>query len=109
MEETNEGELVTHVLDLNEDSLDEVTLAQRGFTIKAIMRAMFGGPAIPLEVKGTPAQIATFATALGKEKAFMEAFSKYGLDDPKTYKSKASLNNAVRKFESITKIKWPFK
>ena len=109
MEETNEGELVSQVLDLNEDSLDEVTLASRGFTIKSIMGAMFGGYSIPLEVRGNPAQIATFATALGKEKAFMEAFSKYGLDDPKTYKSKAKLDNAVRQFEAITKIKWPFK
>ena len=109
MEETNEGEMVTQVLDLNEDSIDEMTLGNRGILIKRIMKTMFGGPVFPLEVRGTASQLAAFATALGKEKAFMEAFSRYGLDDPKTYKSKAKLNNAIRQFESITKIKWPFK
>ena len=109
MEETNEGELVTQVLDLNEDSLDEMTLSQRGILIKRIMKSMFGAPSFPMEVRGSASQIAAFATALGKEKAFMEAFSRYGLDDPKTYKSKAKLNNAIRQFETITKVKWPFK
>tara|TARA_R110000824_G_scaffold220663_6_gene407854 strand:- start:1828 stop:2157 length:330 start_codon:yes stop_codon:yes gene_type:complete len=109
MQNENDGEIVSQILDLGEESLDEVSLASRGFTIKAIMRAMFGGFSIPMEVRGNPSQIATFATALGKEKAFMEAFSKYGLDNPRTYKRKADLDSAVRKFESVTKIKWPFK
>lgn len=109
MEETNESEIVSQVLDLDEDSLDEMTLGNRGILIKRIMKTMFGAPAFPLEVRGSASQLAAFATALGKEKAFMEAFSRYGLDDPKTYKSKAKLNNAIRQFESITKIKWPFK
>ncbi len=109
MENDDNREIVSQVLDLGDESLDEVSLASRGFTIKSIMRAMFGGFSIPLEVRGSPSQIATFATALGKEKAFMEAFSKYGLDNPRTYKRKADLDSAVRKFENITKIKWPFK
>lgn len=108
MNENNE-ELVTQVLELDSSDLDEATLMQQGMTIKRIMRSMFGAPLFPAQIKGNPSQIAAFAAALGKEKAFMEAFSKFGLDNPKTYKSRAELDSAVKKFERVTKLKWPFK
>lgn len=102
-------ELITQVLDLSNQEIDEAFLASKGIMIKTIMGAMFGGYSLPVQVKGNVAQIASFATALGKEKSFMEAFSKYGLDNPKTYKSKGELDSAVEKFERVTKLKWPFK
>lgn len=108
MEEKNE-ELVTQVLDLNAQEIDEALMRTQGIMIKTIMKSMFGGYSLPVQVKGNVAQIASFATALGKEKGFMQAFSKYGLDDPKTYKSRAELDSAVKKFERVTKLKWPFK
>lgn len=108
MEEDNK-EIVTQVLELDTQEIDEVTLMRSGQTIKRIMNSMFGGPMFPARVSGNPSQIAAFAAALGKEKAFMEAFSKLGLDNPQTYKSKAALDSAVRKFERVTKLKWPFK
>lgn len=104
-----EEELVTQTLDLNEEEVNERTLAMQGNFIKNIMKAMFGNYSFPAEIRGTPTQIAAFAAALGKEKSFMKAFSQFGLDDPRTYKSRAVLDSAVRKFESVTKIKWPFK
>jgi hypothetical protein len=107
MEENKE--LVTQTLDLDPQEIDEALLASQGVMIKTIMGAMFGGFSLPVQVRGNVAQIASFATALGKEKDFMEAFSKYGLDNPKTYKSKGALDSAVRKFERVTKLKWPFK
>ena len=33
----------------------------------------------------------------------------YGLDNPRTYKSKSKLKNAVTAFEKATGLKWPFK
>ncbi len=108
MEENNE-ELVTQVLELDTQEMDEATLLQKGSMIKDIMRSMFGGPTFPARISGNPSQLAAFAAALGKEKAFMETFSKLGLDNPQTYKSKAALDSAVRQFERATKLKWPFK
>jgi len=108
MEEDNK-ELVTQTLDLSAQEVNEALLAAQGIMIKTIMKSMFGGYSLPVQVKGSVAQIASFATALGKEKSFMEAFSKFGLDDPKTYKSRSELESAVKKFERVTKLKWPFR
>jgi hypothetical protein len=108
MEENNE-DLITQVLDLNVQEIDEALLMRKGMMIKRIMRSMFGAPALPFQVKGSPSQLAAFAAALGKEKSFMEAFSKLGLDNPRTYKSKGELDSAVKQFERVTKLKWPFK
>jgi hypothetical protein len=38
----------------------------------------------------------------------MTAYKEYGLNDPRTYKSKFKLNKSVRDFERKTKLKWPF-
>jgi len=80
-----------------------------GSWIGSIMHRMFGGPAIPVTVRGTRSQIKTFANTLQKEKRYIENYNKYGLNDPNTYKSKAKLQNAVSKFERATGIRWPFK
>ena len=53
--------------------------------------------------------VKAFAGALGGEKKFIEAARKYGLNHPATYKNKAKLNNAIKKFEKQTGITWPFK
>jgi len=39
----------------------------------------------------------------------MDAAKTYGLTDPKTYKSKVGLNQAIRNFERSTGIKYPIK
>ena len=80
-----------------------------GSWIKSILGQMFGGPSIPVTVRGTPAQIKTFANTLQREKRYIENYHKHGLNNPNTYKSKATLQNAVSKFERATGIKWPFK
>tara|TARA_R110000796_G_scaffold101472_1_gene210147 strand:- start:61 stop:387 length:327 start_codon:yes stop_codon:yes gene_type:complete len=108
MEENNE-EMVTQVLELDTQEIDEAILARKGTIIKRIMKSMFGGPAFPAQISGNPSQLAAFASVLGKEKSFMDAFSKLGLDNPQTYKSRSELDSAVKKFERVTKLKWPFK
>jgi hypothetical protein len=80
-----------------------------GYWVKGILGQMFGGPSIPVTVRGTPSQIKTFANTLQKERRYIESYHKYGLDNANTYKSKAQLQNAVGKFERATGIKWPFK
>ena len=82
-----------------------------GASLKLIMQRMFGGGSrtAPVTIKGTKQQIADFAKTLGSEKKYIKTAAKFGLDDPRTYKDKFKLKQMIRKFESSTKLKWPFK
>ena len=107
-----EDKLVEIVIDLDElkkNRLDESFLAIFGHHIKTIMTRMFGGVSIPVSVKGNPREVSAFATAIGKEKKYIDTAKKYGLEDPRTYKEKSKLKKATSSFERITGIKWPFK
>ena len=84
-------------------------LQQMGSAIKMIMRQMFGGSSVPVTVRGSRGDVKSFARTIGREKRYMDAYSKFGLNDPRTYKSKFKLNKSVRDFERKTKLKWPFK
>ena len=79
-----------------------------GHQIKTILHKMFGGSSIPVSVSGRPREVASFANAIGKEKKYISAAKKYGLNDPKTFKDKAKLKKATNAFERATGIKWPF-
>jgi hypothetical protein len=79
-----------------------------GQNVKSILSHMFGGDTIPLQVRGTPGQVRAFAETLGREKDYMGAWRKYGLDDPRTYRSKGKLDAAIEKFERTTGLQWPF-
>tara|TARA_Y100000593_G_scaffold4019_1_gene7931 strand:- start:62863 stop:63204 length:342 start_codon:yes stop_codon:yes gene_type:complete len=90
--------------------LNESFLKMFGSFVKTAMRYVFGDDvAIPVNVKGTKRQIGDFAKVLGKEKRYLQAYQKYGLDNPMTHRNRASLNSAIKNFERSTKIKWPFK
>ena len=103
------------VIDLNAKSKGEVNesfLGLLGYGIKHILRRMFWKEAgIPsnIRIKGTPSQVQAFSKALTGEKKYLDAVSEFGLNDAKTYKSKARLDQAVNKFERKTGLKWPFK
>ena len=99
-------------IDLNavaKGSVNESYLRMFGWAIKSIMNSMFGGSRIPVTVKGSQSQVRDFARGLGKEKKYLENYKKFGLDNPQTYKSRYSLDSAVKKFERGTGLKWPFK
>ena len=93
----------------NEEKLDESWLRMFGFGIESIMKSMFGGSSMPVTVKGTKNQVNSFAKTLGKEKNYLQMYNRYGLDDPRTYRSKYALQGAVKKFERATGLTWPFK
>ena len=102
------------VINLNankEKLINEAWLAMFGGAIEMLLKGMFGGDSGPFKskhaVRGTSDQIAAFGEALGKEKKYMETFLKYGLNDPRSFSSKASLNRSVANFERETGIKWP--
>lgn len=95
------------VIDLTNKTLEESWLRSFGAGIQAILNAMFGGNTIPVSVRGNKQEISSFAKTLSKEKKYMDAYQKYGLDNPKTYRSKFQLNKAVKEFSRKTGLDWP--
>tara|TARA_A100001515_G_scaffold95887_1_gene76926 strand:+ start:70 stop:468 length:399 start_codon:yes stop_codon:yes gene_type:complete len=96
---------------LRKGALNDSLVTFFGFWIKKTLGLLLGDIdfAIPVKMKGTPAEIKSFVGALQKEKRYVQAYRQYGLDDPKTFKSRTKLKNSVSNFERITGLKWPFK
>tara|TARA_R110000824_G_scaffold348221_1_gene534972 strand:+ start:411 stop:773 length:363 start_codon:yes stop_codon:yes gene_type:complete len=97
-----------------EEKLNESFLRTFGWLAKTLLKKMFGDPAATaaaanLKIKASPQQAQVFSDALRSEKSYMNAFVKYGLNDPRTFNSKWELDTAVQKFERATGLKWPFK
>jgi len=111
----NEDQVVQIEIDLEElkkNELNESFLAMFGGAIKMLLDRMFAAPqSYPsfYKIKGSRSNVTSFARALGNEKKYLEAVSKYGLDNPQTFKSKSALDNAIKGFEKDTGLKWPFK
>ena len=108
----NNNDLAPIVIDLTVAERGEVTeswLAMLGGSIQMIMKAMFGGSSIPVKVKGNRRQVRDFAKTMASEKSYIKSAAKYGLNDPRVYKDKFKLRRNIRKFESSTGLKWPFR
>ena len=105
-----EDKMTPVVIDFTQrNSIDESWLKMFGEQIKMILKAMFGGIDIPLRVKGSSSDVRAFVTAMGREKRYIEALRQYGLDNPRTYRSKAELAKSTAEFQRKTGIKWPYK
>ena len=108
-----EEELTEIVIDLGSHRRGELSeifnrLSMFGGWIKYILKQMFGSSgSIPVRVKGNRSEIESFSKAMAKEKDYISLASRYGLDDPRTYKSKFKLQQATNSFERQTGIKWP--
>ena len=115
--EINEDNLAPTVINLNANKngeLNESWLQMFGNAVKGILSySLDSGSSlrIPPEyrIRGTSSQINSFARALKGEEKYLKAASEFGLDDPKTFRSKSKLDVAIRNFERKTGIKWPFK
>jgi len=108
------GDLSPIIIDLTaakDGKLDEFNfLAMMGSGIKELLKLMFGGSgAVPVSVRGSQGDVKSFAKTLGREKRYIDAYRKYGLNDPRTYKNKFKLNNSIKDFKKKTGLKWPFK
>lgn len=98
------------VIDLSQGrDLSESFLRMFGAGITSILKAMFGGETVPVSVKGSPQEIKAFANVLSKEKKYMDAYKRMGLDNPETYRSRFALNKAIRDFERKTNLIYPLK
>ena len=105
-----------NVIDLHmakRGELDESQLAAFGSQIKLMLAQMFPGDSSPFgppfKIRGTRKEIDSFAQAMSKERKYMDSYIKHGLDNPRTYRNRYSLERAIRDFERTTGIKWPVK
>ena len=119
----NEDKIVSIEIDLDElkkNKMDESFVMMFASTVKLLMDYVTGslpgshlGPGRGtfgrFNVKGRRKDVEAFAKTLGKEKKYLEAMKKSGLEDPKTFKSKSALDKAIKGFEKTTGLKWPFK
>lgn len=107
------AEITPIVIDLdaakNGDLEEGFGIFQMGAGIKELLKAMFGGSGLPVSVKGSRDDIKAFARTLGKEKKYIGAYRKFGLNDPRTFKNKFKLNKSIKDFKKKTGLKWPFK
>jgi len=107
-----EDQLQEVVIDLNvkeSGQLNESWLSMFGGWIKWIMDGMFKNLPRNVKVTGTKSQVNSFVKALYGEKKYIDTAVKYGLDDPRTYKNRYTLQKSTREFERKTGLKWPFK
>ena len=100
------------VLDLSEfknEQLNENILHVFAAWIEYLLSKMFKGRRVPVRVRGNRIEVERFTDALVNEKKYMNFIRKYGLDDPMTYKQKAKLEIAIKRFEREAGINWPIK
>ena len=119
MEILNEEQLVGVEIDLeelkkNKDQINESWLAMFGGVVKLLLDKMFAGPyrqprSDLFSIRGSRSDVTSFAQTIGREKRYLEAVSKYGLDDPRTFQNKSKLDLAIKNFQAETGLTWPFK
>ena len=59
-------------------------------------------------IRGKYRDVKAYASAIVREKEYLDAYSEYGKDHPQTVKARENLKPAVAEFESSTGIRWPF-
>jgi hypothetical protein len=108
----NNNELEEIVFDLGasrKGTLNENILHVFAAWIEYLLSKMFKGRRVPVRVRGNKIEVERFTDALVNEKRYMDYITKYGLDDPMTYKQKAKLDVAIKRFEREAKINWPIR
>ncbi len=60
-------------------------------------------------IRGKHRDVKAYATALIREKEYIDAYVKFGSLHPNTAKKRAILDSAVEEFESATGLLWPFR
>ena len=113
MQNLNEDKLEEIIIDFEElrsKDLNEGYFSSFGSLIKLMLDNMFGTSFTSMNVKmrGTNREIKAFQNALGSEKRYIQTARDFGLDNPRTYKNKAKLDGAIKGFEKVTGLQWPF-
>ena len=59
-------------------------------------------------IKGKYRDVKAYATAIVKQKLYLDAYSEHGKEHPQTVKAREELRPATADFESATGLEWPF-
>jgi len=105
------SELVKNTIYLNnlDGQLSERVYSKfAGMVRSALLDLYYAGMNVPLKLVGNRSQIDAFMNSLQREKRYMDAFVKYGLNDSRTLGSKHDLTKAITVFEKETGLRWPF-
>ena len=98
------------IIDLTDNSLNEYVYSEFSNHVNLLLQGLYqAGIDIPLSIRGTQDQVESFFDSLKKEKRYMDSYMKHGLNSRKTMGDKRSLEKAVRRFETETSLRWPFK
>jgi hypothetical protein len=113
-EQLVEDNMTSITIDLNmakketlNESLFHAFASITKWLVKTTMGIDFDKWNIPVKMRGTPNQINAFKRAMKGERKYMQAAKKYGLNNPRTYKSSYRLKKATANFERTTGMKWP--
>ena len=109
MKQDNLDEIVFDLGAARKGQLNENILHVFAAWIQYLLSKMFKGRRIPVRVRGNKIEVERFTDALVNEKRNMDYIKKYGLDDPMTYKQKAKLDVAIKRFEREARINWPIR
>lgn len=114
MQDLNEDKIKEVVIDfeqLRSNRLDEGVYSAMGASIRLALDVLFGQSFFPtnLRIKGTEREAKAFMSALRSEANYVKAARDYGLNNPRTFKNKNKLSVAIKGFEKVTGLKWPFK
>ena len=98
---------------LKSNTLTESSVVQMAADLKYLLYHMMG-PMDPyggqgVRITGSRSDLESFQNAVAKEKKYMDAYLKYGLNDKRVLNNRHRLEKAVYKFEKATGIKWPLK
>ena len=108
MKQDNLDEIVFDLGAARKGQLNENILHVFAAWIQYLLSKMFKGRRIPVRVRGNKIEVERFTDALVNEKRYMDYIKKYGLD-PMTYKQKAKLDVAIKRFEREARINWPIR
>tara|TARA_R100000008_G_scaffold31576_1_gene17621 strand:- start:159 stop:485 length:327 start_codon:yes stop_codon:yes gene_type:complete len=106
------SEIVKPIIDLNQvgKPLSEAIYTDFANNVRDMMLDLYGmGIPLPVSLKGSSTQIDSFMKTLRSEKRYMDSYTRHGLNNPNTLRSKHDLSRAVEKFEKETGLRWPFK
>jgi hypothetical protein len=59
-------------------------------------------------IRGRYRDVKSYASAIVKEKDYLDAYAEFGKGHLQTVKAREHLRSAVAEFESATGLKWPF-
>ena len=88
------------------EQLNESWLAMFGGWVEWLIKGLDMGS---FKVTGTETEIGSFLDTIASERRYLDAASRYGLTDPRTFENRVNLETAIKGFERETGIKWPIK